>query len=63
MAQVTVSGAERSLYHLAAKQLGDPLQWYRIAQANGLSDPMLSGVVTLTVPGPAATDNDGVPPQ
>lgn len=63
MAQVIVSGAERSLYHLAAKQLGDPLQWYRIAQANGLSDPILAGVVTLTIPGPAATDNDGVPPQ
>lgn len=59
---ITVSGADTSLFHVAFRQYNDPTAWYRIAQANGLSDPVLSGVQTLTIPSPANT-TDGVPPQ
>lgn len=51
MRVVTVVGG--NLFRVAAEQLGDATQWIRIAQANGLSDPMLSGVVVLRIP---ATD-------
>lgn len=50
MKVITVSGADISLFHVAARELGDATQWIRIAQANGLSDPMLASVVTLTIP-------------
>ena len=50
MKVITVSGADISLFHVAARELGDATQWIRIAQANGLTDPMLSTVVTLTIP-------------
>ena len=43
----TVGG---NLFRIAAEQLGDATQWIRIAQLNGLSDPMLGGVVTLLIP-------------
>ena len=45
---MTVAGG--NLFALAAKYLGDATQWVRIAQANQLSDPVLNGVVTLTMP-------------
>lgn len=48
MRSLTVVGG--NLFRVAAEQLGDATQWIRIAQANGLSDPMLSGVVTLRIP-------------
>lgn len=52
---VTVVGG--NLFALAAQYLGDATQWVRIAQANGLSDPVLRGVVTLVMPpvDPSAT--------
>ncbi|HTN10656.1 MAG TPA: hypothetical protein VL154_06745 [Acetobacteraceae bacterium] len=48
MRVVTVVGG--NLFRVAAEQLGDATQWVRIAEANGLSDPMLSGVVSLRIP-------------
>lgn len=48
MRSITVVGG--TLFRVAADELGDATQWIRIAQANGLSDPMLSGVVTLRIP-------------
>ncbi len=39
-----------TLFHIAARELGDATQWIRIAQLNNLSDPLLRGVVTLTLP-------------
>ncbi len=45
---VTVAGGD--LFSLAAKYLQDATQWIRIAQANGLSDPVLDGVAVLTIP-------------
>ncbi len=48
MRTVTVAGG--TLFRVAADELGDATQWVRIAQLNGLSDPMLVGVVTLKLP-------------
>ena len=48
MQTITVVGG--NLFAIAARFLGDATQWIRIAQLNGLSDPMLQGVVTLRIP-------------
>lgn len=45
---VVVAGG--NLFALAAKYLNDATQWIRIAQANQLADPQLSGVQTLIIP-------------
>lgn len=45
---VVVAGG--NLFALAAQYLNDATQWIRIAQANQLSDPQLSGVQTLIIP-------------
>jgi nucleoid-associated protein YgaU len=55
MRTITVAGG--NLFAIAAAELGDATQWIRIAQLNNLSDPMLTGVVTLQIPDrdPSAT--------
>jgi hypothetical protein len=59
--RVTVAGGD--LYQLALVELGSALQWWRIAQANGITDPMLSGLNTLIIPGDDSSLTDGLPPQ
>ena len=49
MKTITVVGD--NLFRVAATQLADATQWIRIAELNRLSDPMLVGVVTLSIPG------------
>lgn len=46
--EVTV--ASLNLFEVAAKYLGDATQWIRIAQMNQITDPWLSGLVTLQLP-------------
>ena len=55
MTSVTVVGG--NLFSIAASMLGDATQWIRIAQLNGLDDPVIDGVVTLLIPDvdPSAT--------
>ncbi len=48
----TFTTAGGNLFRIAAEQLGDATQWIRIAQLNQLSDPMLTGLVTLKLPTP-----------
>jgi hypothetical protein len=48
MRTIAVTGG--NLFRIAADHLGDATQWIRIAQLNGLSDPMLDGIVTLKLP-------------
>lgn len=55
----TVTQAGGSLFTLAAQEYGDPLAWTALAKANGLADPQLTGINTLTVP-PAPTNPSGV---
>lgn len=45
---ITVAGG--NLFDLAADAYGDASEWSTIARANGLTDPMLSGVSTLSLP-------------
>jgi hypothetical protein len=48
MMMVTVVGGD--LFRLALTYLGDATQWSRIAMLNGLDDPVLSGLQTLSIP-------------
>jgi hypothetical protein len=62
MQTITVTGG--NLYALAAQYLFDATQWWRIAQLNGLTDPMLpAGLTTLVIPDVDATQTGGLPPQ
>ena len=45
---ITVGGG--NIYRIALEQLGSAEQWNRIAEANGLIDPVITGVVTLNIP-------------
>ncbi|MDE8344809.1 MAG: hypothetical protein POH28_01350 [Acidocella sp.] len=55
---ITVAGGD--LFTLAAQYLLDATQWIRIAQANGLTDPVLEGVVVLVIPPIDLTAGGGV---
>lgn len=61
MQTLTVAGG--NLFQLAAAELGDATQWIRIAQLNNLSDPMLSGVVTLLIPDRNPSAGGGIAAQ
>jgi hypothetical protein len=58
---ITVAGS--NLFRIAAEQLNDATQWLRIAQLNGLTDPMLSGVVTLLIPDQDPNAGGGIASQ
>jgi len=55
---INVAGG--NLFALAAQYLGDATKWYQIAKANGLSDPMIVGTATLTIPQSSIASNGGV---
>ena len=59
--QVIQSGG--NLFALAAKLYGDATLANILAQANGISDPFLQGVTTLTIPTPDTTLSGGMPVQ
>jgi hypothetical protein len=61
MRTITVTGG--NLFRIASDQLGDATQWIRIAQLNGLSDPMLEGIVTLRIPSRNPDAGGGVATQ
>lgn len=61
MRSITTVGG--NLFRIAAEQLGDATQWVRIAQLNRLSDPFLTGVVTLLIPDPDPNAGGGVAAQ
>lgn len=52
---ITVAGG--NLFQIAAQQYGDAMAWTGIAKANGLTDPFLTGTVTLYIP--ALPDSSG----
>ncbi len=60
---LTLTTAGGNLFRIAAEQLGDATQWLRIAQLNGLTDPILTGLVTLTIPNPDPNAGGGVAQQ
>jgi hypothetical protein len=63
MALPTITVVGGNLFAIAAQQLGDATQWIRIAQANNLSDPQLSGVTTLVLPPVDSTAGGGIASQ
>lgn len=50
-----------TLFHIAAGELGDALQWWRIAQVNGLEDPWVAADLELKIPPPSTVNQGGVP--
>lgn len=48
MRRITVVGD--NLFRIAAVELGDATQWVRIAELNDLSDPIVTGMITLLIP-------------
>ncbi len=46
----TIQVVGGNLFQIAAQQLGDATQWIRIAQLNGLTDPQITGQMTLSIP-------------
>lgn len=55
--QVTVAGG--NLMSIASQYYGDPTKWTALSQANGLVDPVLTGINTIIIP-PNPADNGGV---
>lgn len=39
-----------TLWHIAVREFGDPMQWVPIAQMNGLIDPWLMGHYDILIP-------------
>jgi hypothetical protein len=60
MSNTTITVAGGNLFALAATYLDDATQWNRIAQANGLDDPILDGVITLIIPPVDNTQGGGI---
>jgi hypothetical protein len=61
MKKISVAGG--NLFHIAAVQLADATQWIRIAELNGLSDPILTGIKTLLIPHADPSAGGGVAAQ
>lgn len=57
----TFTGVDQTLFHVAMREYGNALSWYRIARANNLSDYTIVGTVELVIPGPDPTPPTGVP--
>jgi hypothetical protein len=58
--QKTISVVGGNLFAVAAMYLQDATQWIRIAQANKLSDPIVSGPMNLVIPDLDMTAGGGV---
>jgi L-ascorbate metabolism protein UlaG (beta-lactamase superfamily) len=58
-----ITVASGTLFNVALQHLGDATQWVRIASLNGISDPWLSGLVTLQLPPFDASAGGGVGAQ
>ena len=58
MKTVTVAGG--NLFALALEHLDDATQWNRIAQANGLIDPFVTGPASLRIPAVGRNAGGGV---
>lgn len=59
----TLTTAGGNLFRIAADTLGDATQWIRIAQLNTLTDPQLSGIVTLLIPETDPSAGGGIASQ
>lgn len=55
---IRVSGT--NLFRIAATELGDATQWYRIAALNNISDPWIVAATEIKIP-QAGVSNGGIP--
>ena len=55
-----VTVIDDNLFAIAARELGDAMQWANLAQVNRLSDPFLAGQITLRIPQPNSAFSDGI---
>jgi hypothetical protein len=46
----TVRVSDTTLFEIAMRQTGDPLQWASIARLNGLIDPWIVGFEEILIP-------------
>jgi hypothetical protein len=46
----TLNVAGGNLYQIALQEMNDATQWSRIAELNGLIDPVITGIMTLQIP-------------
>jgi hypothetical protein len=60
MSAQTITVVGGNLFALAAVYLNDATQWIRIAHANGISDPVLTGLTTLVIPPLNPTAGGGI---
>lgn len=56
----SVTTGTTTLFAVAASQYGDATDWTQIAQANGLTDPAITGITTLTIPAASSASMGGV---
>jgi hypothetical protein len=52
-----------NLFEVAARELGSAMQWINIAHVNNLTDSMIRGQKTITIPEPSSAFADGIGPQ
>lgn len=57
---VVINVMNTTLFKLAEQYYGDATQWAVIANANGLSDPMINGPTTLLIPPWNQQDTGGI---
>jgi hypothetical protein len=46
----TIYASGTTLFHIAAQQTGDALQWVAIAELNGLTDPWITALEAVLIP-------------
>ena len=59
--RIVADGATVSLFHVAARRLGDAQAYWRILQASGLTDPWLDVQVPLLIPALPNPQTGGLP--
>ena len=60
----TFTGADQTLFHIAARTMGSADAWWRLAAANGVTDPWLTpGIYAFTIPAGPTPLTGGLPPQ
>lgn len=45
-----VRASGTTLFHIAMRETGDPLQWVAIAELNGLTDPWINAQEDILIP-------------
>lgn len=59
----TINIAGDNLFRVAAVELADATQWIRIAELNGISDPIIGSMVSLLIPDINPDATGGIAPQ